>query len=107
VAQALVVSDLNIELGQVINLHFCRSRYEDGKKVKGCDDVILSSANLKNYLESNDKYQRPVIDAPVKEVAPQPVEDLSTLREALSSTLPEPKPKKKTVKKSTKKKKDN
>lgn len=71
VAQALVVADLDVGNGQVINLHFCRTRYEDNKKVKGCAESIMTAANLKHFLEQHEDYDRLVLNEPVKE---EPVE---------------------------------
>lgn len=60
VAQALVVSDLDVSVPRVVNLHFCRERIDDnGKKTSGCDKTVLSAANLAHYLKSRDKYARP------------------------------------------------
>lgn len=55
VTDALIVSDLDPDNpGHVRNLHFCRDREVDGKKVKGCANKVLSAANLKSYNERNE-----------------------------------------------------
>jgi len=62
VYDCLVVSDMKVGEGgvHVLNLHFCRTQHDgNGKRTKGCDDVILSTTNLKSFLETQQKYQRP------------------------------------------------
>lgn len=49
VLDCVVVSDLDLDNpGHVANYHFCRDREEDGKKIKGCANKVLSTTNLKH-----------------------------------------------------------
>lgn len=54
VLDALVVSDLDPDSGGVRNLHFCRTREENEKTVKGCAEKLLSPPNLKHYEETRN-----------------------------------------------------
>lgn len=66
VFDALVVSDLKTDDGSVVlNLHFCRSSWNDeGTRTKGCDDAILSARNMEHFLTVNPKYSRPEKGSP-------------------------------------------
>lgn len=70
VFDSLIISDIDTDTGQVVNLHFCRTRYDsEGKKTKGCDEYILTVKDVEHYLSSRgeDMYQRPVKNKPTKE----------------------------------------
>lgn len=56
VTACLVVSDIT-DGGEVVNHHFCRDEKDDDGKVthKGCAKKVMSSTNLKHYLESQEK----------------------------------------------------
>lgn len=51
VVNALIVSDIDEESGLVVNYEFCRTREEDGKKVKGCRDKLIRPQYLASFLE--------------------------------------------------------
>lgn len=53
--QCLVVNDVDETTGSVINLRFCRDREEDGKKVKGCRNRLLTSANVAHFTDRQAK----------------------------------------------------
>lgn len=56
VLSALVLSDIDPDRpGHVRNLHFCRDREDkDGNKIKGCDNKVLSTTNLKHLKEKKN-----------------------------------------------------
>lgn len=65
VYDALVVSDIKVEDTMVVNLHFCRGRYDDqGAYTAGCDGAILSPSNMANFLATQGNYERPVKGTP-------------------------------------------
>ncbi len=47
-----ILSDIDPDQpGVPVLRHFCRSREEDGTKVKGCTGTILTKRNIEHYLE--------------------------------------------------------
>ena len=59
VGQCLVVSDLDLDEGRVVNLHFCRDHLDGEKKVKGCATKLLAPKNLAHYLKDREMYRQP------------------------------------------------
>lgn len=56
VRDCAIVADLDPDNeGHVRNLHFCRDREEDGRKIKGCARKLLSATNLKHREESRGR----------------------------------------------------
>lgn len=60
VHDSLVVTDMDLLNGLVVNLNFCRTHYDDeGNEVPGCDQLILPAEYMTAYLESEPSYERP------------------------------------------------
>lgn len=60
VYDCVIVSDLDVENGVVVNMRFCRARYEGEEIVKGCDSAVFGPAALKHLRGDNDVHKRPV-----------------------------------------------
>lgn len=92
VFDSLVVSDMDAASGRVVNLHFCRTRYdqETGAKITGCDSVLLKKADLAYYLEENgttDLYVRPEGTPPPPPQEPA-LDTASSPEEAIATPTP-------------------
>lgn len=75
VMECVIVSDLDAEHGIVVNMRFCRARWEGGVVVKGCDSVVFGPAAIKALRGESPVHQRPIRGnpPPPPEIGQEPI----------------------------------